>query len=158
MRKKIGRTLFGLKSGEVEKEFQRVDTEHQEKIISLKVEIERAKVELENSRKKLEELQKELNTSLGKEREIAEVMVTAQINARRIEEIAHEKAQAMLEKSEMELREKEQELHILRIKATQFKEEFREILDKYKLSLETIKGLSDKDISFTPSIVRKKAN
>ena len=152
MQRNIGKTLFGFKPKDVINEMQRIDSEYQTKIEGLQAEIERAKVELKKTEARLPELQKQLDEQLNKERQIAEVMVTAQMNAHRIEDQAREKAVSLLQNSEDELRRKNQELDFLRMKVNRFKEEFRETLDNYKFSLDNIKEPTD-DINFAPTLI-----
>ena len=152
MYKNIGKTLFGFKPKDVINEMQRIDSEYQTKIEALQVEVERAKEELNKTEAKLPELQKQLDHHLKQEHQIAEVMVTAQINAQRIEDQAREKAEILLRNSVEELRSKNQELDFLRMKVNRFKEEFRATLDNYKFSLDNIKEPTD-DISFAPTLI-----
>lgn len=152
MYKNFGKTLFGFKPCEVINEIQRIDSEHQQRIADLQAEIEEAKAKLTKTEEKSEELQKQLSSYIEREHLIAEVMLTAQKNAQRIEEEAREKARQMLEKSEKELNKKEQELKVLRAKINRFKEEFGEILDKYKTFLETMDE-SFSETAFAPTLI-----
>lgn len=152
MYRNIGKTLFGFKPKDVINEMQRLDSEYQTKTEALQAEIERAKEELKKTEARLPELQKQLDDHLNKERQISEVMITAQMNAQRIEDQAREKAVSLLQNSEEELRRKNQELDFLRMKVNRFKEEFRETLDNYKFSLDNIKEPTD-DINFTPTLI-----
>lgn len=153
MYRNIGKTLFGFKPKDVINEMQRLDSEYQTKTEALQAEIERAKEELKKTEARLPELQKQLDDHLNKERQISEVMITAQMNAQRIEDQAREKAVSLLQNSEEELRRKNQELDFLRMKVNRFKEEFRETLDNYKFSLDNIKEPTD-DINFTPTLIK----
>jgi len=152
MYRHIGKTLFGFKPKDVINEMQRLDSEYQTKTEALQAEIERAKEEMKKTEARLPELQKQLDDHLNKERQISEVMITAQMNAQRIEDQAREKAVSLLQNSEEELRRKNQELDFLRMKVNRFKEEFRETLDNYKFSLDNIKEPTD-DINFTPTLI-----
>ncbi len=154
MYKNIGKTLFGFKPKDVINEMQRIDSEYQTKIEALQAEIDRAREELKKTEARLPELQKQLDHHLKQERQIAEVMVTAQINAQRIEDQAREKAETLLQNSEEDLRRKNQELDFLRMKVNRFKEEFRETLDNYKYSLDNIKEPND-DMNFAPTLISK---
>jgi chromosome segregation ATPase len=138
MDKKLKKTLFGFKPEEVMNEIGRIDHEYQEKIAALMTEIETATMELRKSEEKRSELENRLNNYIEREHQIAEVMMTAQMNSQKIEEQAREKAHAMLEHSEEELKRKNQELEFLRLKVARFKEEFRDTLDRYKFSLDSI--------------------
>ncbi|MDD3363623.1 MAG: hypothetical protein PHZ03_01430 [Syntrophomonas sp.] len=152
MYKNIGKTLFGFKPKDVINEMERIDSEHQARIGKLQAKIAQAKEELKKTEARLPELQKQLDHQLSKERQIAEVMLTAQINAQRIEDQAREKAEIVLLKAEEELRRKKQELDFLQMKVNRFKEEFGETLDNYKKSLEQIKESAD-DIFFAPTLI-----
>jgi chromosome segregation ATPase len=151
---KFSKTLFGFKPGEVTSLIESMENEHQLKINEFKSEIEKVKVELQNAEAKRDELQKQLDSYVEREKMISDVMVTAQINAQRIEEQARERAAVMLESAQEELKQKLQELDFLRIKVARFKEEFREVLDNYRVSLEKVRELPD-DPSFTPTLVTK---
>ena len=151
---KFSKTLFGFKPGEVTSQIESMKKEHQLKIEEFKSEIEKLQTELHNAEDKRDELKGQLNSYIEKEKMIAEVMVTAQVNAQRIEEQARERAAAMLESAHEELKQKIHELDLLRIKVVRFKEEFREVLDNYRVSLEKIKELPE-DPSFTPILVTK---
>ncbi|MDD4802866.1 MAG: hypothetical protein PHF24_07990 [Syntrophomonas sp.] len=152
MFKNIGKTLFGFKPKDVINEMQRLDTQYQTKIDALQAEIALAKEELKKTEDRIPELQKQLEYHQNLERQIAEVMVSAQISAQRIEDQAREKAKTMLQNTEDELRRKNQELEFLRVKVNRFKEEFRETLDKYKYSLDNVKEPSD-DLNFAPTLI-----
>lgn len=152
MSKKFRKILFGFDPREVTDEIQHIDLEHQKRITVLEAEIERARLELNQSEANALALQKQLNTYMERELLIAGVMLTAQKNAQRIEEEAREKARMMLEKSDEELRKKLQELELLRKKVERFKEEFREVLEKYKFSLETMKEPSG-ETAFIPTLI-----
>lgn len=154
MQRNIGKTLFGFKPREVMQEFERIDSEYQQKIEAMKAEIEQARIDLKNYEEKQAELQKQLNEYIDRERLVTDVMVTAQVNAQRLVEQAREKARMMLENSEEELRRKLQELDFLRAKVARFKDEFREVLDNYRVSLEKVKEVPD-DITFTPTLITK---
>ncbi|MFZ5634888.1 MAG: hypothetical protein ACOY40_18835 [Bacillota bacterium] len=151
---KFGRSLLGFSPAQVINEIERIDSEHQQKIGALKEEVSAAREELKKSEEKAAELQKQLNQYMDREHMIAEVMLKAQRNAQRMEEEAREKARMMLEKSEEELKVKLQELELLRVKVERFREEFRGMLDEYKLSLETMKVPSG-EAPFTPTLVVK---
>lgn len=154
MNRNLGKTLFGFKPKDVMDELARIDAEYQQKIEAVKAEIEQAKTELKRSEEKQVELQKKVDEYLVRERMVTDVMVAAQLNAQKIVEQAREKARMMLESSEEELKHKLQELDFLRLKVSRFKEEFREVLDNYRVSLEKVKENPD-DISFTPTLITK---
>jgi hypothetical protein len=67
------------------------------------------------------ELQNKLEEYLNKERQIAEVMVNAQISAQKIEAQARTRAEILLQETDEELRRKNQELELLQIKAQKIK-------------------------------------
>lgn len=152
MSSKFRKVFFGFDPGEVTNEIKNIDLEYQKRIAALQAEIEGVKEELNESEKKAEDLRQRLNSYMERELLIAEVMLTAQKNAQRIEEEAREKARIMLEKSDEELKKKLQELDFLRKKVERFKEEFREVLDKYKFSLETMKDPSG-ETTFVPTLI-----
>lgn len=154
MSEKFGRTLLGYKPGEVENKIEQIKTDYAEKIALLETEIKKTKVELDDAEKRQVQLEAELREYTEKEKMITEVMIRAQTNAKRIEEDAHEKARMMLQKSEEELNEKLKELEFLRMKVKKFKEEFRETLDNYRVSLENVKEIPE-DSAFTPTLVAK---
>ncbi|MEN6351458.1 MAG: hypothetical protein ABFD08_18960 [Syntrophomonas sp.] len=154
MQRNIGKTLFGFKPRDVINEFERIDAEYQHKIETMQAEVNQARTDLKDAMEKQMELQKQLNGYIERERLVTDVMVTAQVNAQKLVEQAREKSRMMLENSEEELKHKLQELEFLRMKVTRFKEEFREVLDNYRVSLEKIKEVPD-DVSFTPTLVTK---
>ncbi|MDD4627639.1 MAG: hypothetical protein PHP87_11270 [Syntrophomonas sp.] len=151
---KFSKTFFGFKPGEVISQIESMENEHQQRIIALDSEIEKIQAELQKAEEKREELQERLNTYMERERIISDVMVTAQINAQRIEEQARERARHMLENAEEELKQKLHELDFLRIKVARFKEEFREVLDNYRVSLEKVRE-EPEDSGFTPTLITK---
>ncbi len=146
--------IFGNGSKEVNSEREHFDSDYQLKIESLQNEIVQARAKLKESQTKMAELQNKLEEYLGKERQIAEVMINAQINAQRIEAQARVKAEVLLQETDEELRRKKQELELLQIKAQKFKQELNDRIDQYKLSLEKIMDSGD-DIIFTPTLVSK---
>ncbi len=152
MEKKFGRALLGYNPAEVASEIQRIDAEYRQKEGTLQVKITAAEEELIRSRERIAQLEKQLNTYIEREHIIAEVMLTATNNACRIEEEARERARAMEEKSAEELREKVREFELLRMKVERFKTEFKEILDRYKFSLEEMKDLPNEK-TFSPTII-----
>ena len=151
---KFSKTLFGFKPGEVISQIESMENEQQQKVEALKSEIEKVQTELQNAEEKRAELQKQLKAYIEREKVIADVLVTAQVNAQRIEEQARERASYMLEKAEEELKQKQQELDFLRIKVTRFKEEFREVLDNYRVSLEKVSEWPE-EANFTPTLITK---
>jgi len=150
--KKFGRSLFGYSPGQVVNEIRLMDSEYQRRIEVLQSQIESTGSELKKSQEKAAELQSKLTSYVEREYMIAEVMLKAQKNAQKIEEEAKEKARLMMEKSEEELRRKLIELEFLRVKVERFRDEFRGILDEYKLSVESMK-IPSNDGAFTPTLI-----
>ncbi len=153
---KFSKTLFGFKPDEVISQIESMENEQQQKVEALKTEIEKVQKGLQYAEEKRAELQKQLNSYIEREKVIADVLVTAQVNAQRIEEQARERASHMLVNAEEELKQKLQELDFLRIKVTRFKEEFREVLDNYRVSLEKVNELPEES-SFTPTLITKES-
>lgn len=159
MNKNFGRSLWGYNPAEVLNEMQRIKSEYLQQEGTLQAKVTAAEEELNRSGERIAQLEKQLNTYLEREHIIAEVMLTATNNARRIEEETRERARLMEEKSAEELREKARELELLRAKADRFRSEFKDILDKYKFSLEEIKDLpTEKPFSPTIILTEKKLN
>jgi len=77
------------------------------------------------------ELQTKLEEYLSRERQIAEVMINAQISAQKIEAQARAKVEILLQETDEELRRKNQELELLRIKSQLFKQELNDRLLRY---------------------------
>lgn len=154
MSKKFNKTLFGFKPDEVNNEIEKIDREYQQKIENLETEIEKSKMELLSMEEKRIKLQSKLDDYEKREHLITEVMLTAQINAQKIDEQARERARTILSNSEEELKNNLHELDLLRIKVARFKEEFREVLDNYRVSLEKVKEVPD-DAGFIPKLVSK---
>lgn len=152
MNKKFGRTLFGYKPKQVKQEIQQMDITSQNKLNLLQAEVDKFKLQLQDTEHKRDELQAELDRFIARERLIAEVMVNAEENARKIEEQTREKAQAMTESAEKELKSKLKELDLLRTRVVQFKDEFRTTLDNYRLSLDHVREEVDGNI-FAPSVI-----
>lgn len=152
MSKKFGRALFGYKPKQVINEMQQMDIEAQNEIIRLEMELDRLKAELKTTEDTGKELQGQLDQFIAKERLIAEVMVNAEINARRIEEQASAKAQTMIESAEKELKARLNEIDLLRTRITQFKDEFRTTLDNYRLSLDHVRE-EPQESAFVPSVI-----
>jgi cell division septum initiation protein DivIVA len=152
---KFSKSLFGYKPTEVIQELDTIDKAYQQQVEELRHEMEEARSELRKAEEQKAKLEKAVHDYMNRERIVAEVMVTAQMNAQKIEEQARERARVMLETTEEELRRKMQELDFVRLKVTRFKEDFREVLDKYRVSLENVKETPE-DISFTPTLVKEK--
>lgn len=157
MSKPFGKTFLGYKPEDVKNEIDRIDNDYQQKIDELKKAIEKANNELNIAVEKQSQLKDQLYVYAEREKMITDVMIKAQMNAQLIEEQAKEKARIMLESSEQELRRKLQELDFVRLKVTRFKEEFRDVLDNYRVSLENVKEVPE-DINFTPTLVINEKN
>lgn len=152
MYRNIGRSLFGFKPRQVINEIETMDNEYKSKVEALQSEIDQARIDLARSEESLQQLQGQLNDYIVREHLVAEVMVTAQQSAQKIEEQARERARVMLENSEAELKRRLQELDFLRIKVSRFKEEFRDTLDNYRVSLENVKE-EPEEVIFTPTLI-----
>lgn len=146
--------IFGNSPKEITSEKERIDSDYQVKIESLQNEIVQAREKLKESQTKMVQLQNKLEEYLNKERQIAEVMVNAQISAQKTEAQARAKAEILLQETDEELRRKNQELELLQIKAQKFKQELSDQLDQYKLSLDRILVAGD-EVTFTPTLVAK---
>lgn len=150
----MGISLFGGNPKETSNEKDRIESEYELKVEALQVEIAQAQEKLRESEAKMAELQCKLDEYLSKERQIAEVMIKAQISAQKTEAQARAKAEILLQETDEELRRRNQEMELLRIKAQLFKQDLHDRLDQYKTSLEKIMDSSD-DIVFTPTLVAK---
>jgi len=146
------KSLFGYRKDEVINELKRLDGEFGSKIAALSSELEGLRNELKRAEEKENELKYKLETYTEKERYISEVMMTAQANAQKVEEQARERARLMMDASEEELKKKQQELEVLRAKVIRFKDEFRNILDNYRVSVENIRESPD-EAMFMPTLI-----
>lgn len=155
MTDKFGRSLFGLNPSDVKNKIENMNNEHQQRVALLKQEIEQATNALRKSEELTRELQEKINYYLAKEHSIAEVMLIAQKKAARTLEAAQEKARMMLLEVEEELQQKSLKLENLQKNVALFKEEFKEILDKYRFSLDTIRVSPPEESSFIPRVISK---
>ncbi len=146
--------LFGRNTKKMNDEKERSDSEYQLKIQTLQAQIVQTQDKLMESQTKRAELQNRLEEYLSKERQIAQVMINAQINAQKFEAQARARAEILMQEIDEELRHKNLELELLRMKAKDFKQEFSECLDQYKSSLEKIMD-PEYDVIFTPTLVAK---
>jgi chromosome segregation ATPase len=146
--------MFGGNPKETINEKDRINSENQLKIESLQAEIMQFREKLQESESRVIDLQDKLDEYLSKERQIAEVMIMAQISAQKTEAQARAKVEILLQDTEEELRRKAQELEMLRIKVKLFKKDIHDRLDQYKTSLEEIMDPSD-DVLFVPTLVGK---
>lgn len=145
--------IFGNNPKEIN-EGDNVDSQYQQEVEALQAEIMQARDRLKESELRMSELQSKLDEYLSKERQIAEVMINAQISAQKIEAQARAKAEILLQETDEELRRKNQELELLRIKSQIFRQELNERIEQYKTSLEKIMEPND-DIGFSPTLVTK---
>lgn len=145
--------IFGNNPKEIN-EGDNVDSQYQQEVEALQAEITQARDRLKESELRMSELQSKLDEYLSKERQIAEVMINAQISAQKIEAQARAKAEILLQETDEELRRKNQELELLRIKSQIFRQELNERIEQYKTSLEKIMEPND-DIGFSPTLVTK---
>jgi hypothetical protein len=152
MNKDIRRSLFGYKPSDVKNEFARTEEEQQAKVQFLQAELEKVNSQLREAEDLKLRLEKKLAEYADRERLLADVLVTAHINAQKIEEQAREHARVMLEKSEEELRNKQLEIEALRSKVVRFKDEFRYTLEKYRISLDNVNEIPDEP-SFKPILI-----
>jgi len=132
----------------------KANAELQIRLEGLQSEIEQARQQLKSSQARVTELQHKLDEYMGRERQIAEVMIIAQINAQRLEAQARAKAEVLIQETDEELRRKNQELELLRMKAQLFKQDLNERLEQFKNSVDRILDFND-DVSFTPTLVAK---
>lgn len=146
--------VFGNNPRGVQAEVDYSGLDHGQQVETLKAEIFQARKRLQESEVRLAELQKKMDEYVSKERQIAEIMITAQINAQRTEAQARARAEVLLQETEDELRLKQQELELLKMKAQLFKEDILNRLDNYKASVEKITDGAE-DASFTPTLVAR---
>jgi len=114
--------------------------------------VARARVELQGSQAVVMELQKKLKEYQQKERQIAEVMIMAQISAQRTEAQARARAEILIQEADEEMRRRNQELELLRLKAQRFKKDLYTHLDLYRVSLDQIPDMSEES-AFTPTLL-----
>jgi cell division septum initiation protein DivIVA len=132
------KSFLGYKPEDVHHEIKRLDIAYEKETTALQAEIEKTKSELEQVETEVRTLQSKLENYIAREQSIVEVMVLAQKKAVQLEEDARRQAKAMLEASEKELLEKRQELERLQEKLALFKQEFKELLDGYRFSIENV--------------------
>jgi len=133
-------------------EITRIDPEYIVEAEALQAEIMQARQKLMESEAKMMELQGKLDDYVTKERQIAEVMIAAQISAQKTEASARARAEVILQETEETLRLKQRELELLQLKARSYKEDIVDKLELYKSSVERIMPGGD-DTSFTPALV-----
>ncbi|MEW6080460.1 MAG: DivIVA domain-containing protein [Bacillota bacterium] len=132
------KSFLGYKPEDVHNEIKRLDIAYEKETTALQAEIEKTKSELEQVETEVTTLQLKLENYIAREQSIVEVMVLAQKKAVQLEEDARRQAKAMLELTEKELLEKRQELERLQEKLALFKQEFKELLDGYRFSIENV--------------------
>ena len=88
--------LFGRNTKKMNSEKERIDSEYQLKIQTLQAQIVQTQDKLNESQTKMAELQNTLEEYLRKERQIAQVMIIAQINAQKFEAQARAKAEIII--------------------------------------------------------------
>ena len=133
-------------------EITSIDPEYIVEAEALQAEIMQARQKLMESEAKMMELQGKLDDYVTKERQIAEVMIAAQISAQKTEASARARAEVILQETEETLRLKQRELELLQLKAQSYKEDVVDKLEQYKLSVEKIMTSTD-DVCFTPTLV-----
>lgn len=148
----MGIQLFSNDVKESDMEMTGTNPDNTPQAETLQAEIMQARKKLMESEAKMMELQRKLDDYLTKERQIAEVMIAAQISAQKTEAQARARAEVILQETEETLRIKQRELELLQLKAQLFKEDILDKLDLYKSSVEKIMTIAD-DSAFTPSLV-----
>lgn len=143
---KFGRKFFGLNPRDVYSEIKNNEEIYNKNSDNLKKEIEKVSEALEKSEKELEGLKNQLALYHEREQVISQVLVTAQLNAQKIELEARENARIMLEKCNAELQVKNRELEKLRNKVARFKEEFKDLLDKYRYSIDSAREITGEPV------------
>lgn len=135
-------------------EITTVDPEYINAAETLQAEIMQARQKLMESEAKMMELQGKLDDYVTRERQIAEVMISAQISAQKTEASARARAEVILQETEETLRLKQRELELLHLKARSYKEDIVDKLELYKSSVEKIMPSAD-DTNFTPTLVNE---
>lgn len=153
----MGRTVFGDNSKKVVIEKEQINSEYQNKVKALQLEIMHAQEKLKESEAKQATLQSKLEEYQSKERQIAEVMINAQISAQKTEAQARARAEVLIQETDEELRHKNRELELLRIQVQLFKQDIYGRIDQYKSSLDKIMDPNE-EIAFTPTLVTKEKN
>ena len=148
----MGKSIFGDNSKKVDIEREQLNAEYQRKVEALQSEIMQAQKKLKESEAKQALLQDKLEEYKKNERQIAEVMINAQISAQKTVAQARAKAEILIQETDEELRRKNQELELLRIQVQLFKQDIYGRIDQCKSSLEKIMD-SNEEIAFTPTLV-----
>lgn len=150
----MGIPIFGNNPRELQTEVDNTVIDHGAQVEALKADVVMARKKLQEAEARMAELQKKLDEYVNKERQIAEIMIIAQINAQRTEAQARARAEVLLQEKEEELRLKQQELELLKLKAQLFKEDILDRLDQYKATVEKIIDGADND-SFAPTLITR---
>jgi len=148
----MGKSIFGDNSKKVDIEREQLNAEYQRKVEALQSEIMQAQMKLKESEAKQSLLQNKLEEYQKNERQIAEVMINAQISAQKTVAQARAKAEILIQETDEELRRKNQEMELLRIQVQLFKQDIYGRIDQCKSSLEKIMD-SNEEIAFTPTLV-----
>jgi len=130
------------------------DGEQRAKFEALKAEVAMARLELQRSQADVMELQKKLNEYQVQERQIADVMILAQISAQRTEAEARARAEVLIQEADEEMRRRNQELELLRLKAQRFKKDLYTRIDMYRASLDQIPDIGE-EFTFTPTLISR---
>ena len=153
----MGKSIFGDNSKKVDIEREQLNAEYQRKVEALQSEIMQAQMKLKESEAKQSLLQNKLEEYQKNERQIAEVMINAQISAQKTVAQARAKAEILIQETDEELRRKNQEMELLRIQVQLFKQDIYGRIDQCKSSLEKIMD-SNEEIAFTPTLVTNEKN
>jgi chromosome segregation ATPase len=140
---KFGRSFFGFKPREVITAFEQMDESYQVKIAFLEEEIKQAREALTKTEQEAEKLKSRLFEYEEQKMLISEILINAHQKARQIEAEARENALSALEQVNAQIRVKEQELSIHKARVEKFKEEFKEVLERYRYSLENLPGQNE---------------
>ncbi|NLN87098.1 MAG: hypothetical protein GX133_05775 [Syntrophomonadaceae bacterium] len=119
---------------------------------TLQAEIIQARQKLTESEAIMIEMQRKLDDYFAQERQIAEVMIAAQISAQKTEASARARAEVIIQETEETLRMKQRELELLQMRAQSYKEDIVGRLEQYKSSVEKVNIMVD-DSAFPPAVV-----
>lgn len=136
----------------VSKPVNNKNDEMQKQIKALQAEVKAAQEKLAAAEGQVEQLYETLEDYRSKELQIAEVMINAQISAQRIETQARVEAELLQQEVDEELRRKNQELELMRMKVQHFRRDMNERLEQYKTSLDRIFE-AEEESTFTPTLV-----
>lgn len=136
------KSLFGFKPQEVLAAFEQVDNSYRQRISELELEMQRTRQALAAAEEEARQLQKKLAEYEEQKQIISEILIAAHKKAQQIEAEARESARVALETVNAQIRVKEQELNMLKARVEKFKEDFKEILEQYRYSLENFPDLA----------------